>query len=143
MMWFLPQASPIELVHLAFALLGLTANFVTVLYAIGDLLHVRRFHMGWPEDESLYRQFVSHRNLREELARFALNTVFVSIGIVSISNPPPPSNPVAEELTFQLRYTRIALTGASLLLTFKSVKDLTDRRSLQAMMRKQSPFKRT
>lgn len=138
--WFLPQAYPIEVIHLVFALLGLTANVVTVVYAIGDIWHVRRFRRYWPENEGRYRHFVSRRNLREELVRLALNFIFVSIGVVSIFSAPPSGSPIAEELSFQLRYTRIVLTGGSLLLTFKSVKDLTDRRWLQDKMRKDGSF---
>ena len=141
--WFLPNAYPVELMHLFFALFGLIANLATVAYAVGDLMHVKKYYSRWPEDEAHYRNFVAHRNLREETVRFLLNIVFVSIGFVSVTNPPPSQEIVHNDLTFQLRYTRIALTGGSLLLTFKSVKDLTDRRFLQAMMRKESPFKPT
>lgn len=141
-MWFFPQAYPIEMMHLVFALLGFGANLITVSYAIGDLLHVRTFRHTWPADEGRYRSFIAHRNLREELVRLALNVTFVSIGIVSVLNAPPSNYPVSEDLSFQLRYTRIALTGGSLLLMFKSVKDWTDRYSLQAMMRKEHSFNR-
>jgi hypothetical protein len=141
-MWFFPKAYPIELVHLTFSLVGLSVNVITVAYAIGDLLHITTFRHTWPVDEGKYRSFIAHRNLREESVRLALNAIFVSIGIVSIFNAPPSTYSVSEDLTFQLRYTRIALTGGSLFLTFKSVKDLTDRRWLQTMMRKEHSFNR-
>lgn len=134
-LWFLPQAYPIELGQLIAAVVGLVANFATIYYARGDVAFVAEHENRLTPIEGNYRIFIANRNFIEEVARLIVNIIFVSVGIVSILNPPPSSHAVAQDLSFQLAYTRIALTLASVALTFKSVKDLTDRRHLQHMMR--------
>ena len=136
-MRILPQAYPIELVQFVFAHIGLAANLATIVFAFGDLKWVRDNKHKWTRDEAEYREFASQRNMREELARLGLNIIFASIGWVSIMNPPPAGHFFAyDDLTFQLEYTRTTLTLGSLFLTFKSVKDLTDRYALRAMMQR-------
>lgn len=130
--WFLPQAFLIEILHLLFALAGFSVNIITLYYSIGDL----RFQKEWTDNESIFRVFMANRNVREELSRLVLNVIFVAIGVVSIINPPPSGISISQELTFQLRFTRWALSIGSMFLTYKSVKDLTDRHTLHGMMRR-------
>jgi hypothetical protein len=142
-LWFLPHAFLIELVQFVFAHVGLVANIITVFYAFGDITWVWGQKMSWSAEDAEYRQFASRRNLREEWNRLAMNIIFASIGWVSIINVPPgQSAGIAEDLSFQLAYVRVALTGASIFLTFKSVKDLTDRFALKEKMRERDDKRR-
>jgi hypothetical protein len=128
MFWFLPKAYPIEIVHCFFALIGFIANVLTLTLAAGDLQFIRLHSING------FKLFMARKNIVEEGSRCVINTLFLAIGIVSILNEPPTHFGSAVPEAFQLVFTRVVLTGASLTLTFKSVKDLVDRYRLQNMM---------
>lgn len=112
----------------------------TLLAAIGALYHMRGVHDAGGDLSFLKRaglngrrRVVALRNLRSEITRLFVKTIFFGVGVVALVTPPPErtSNTTASLIA------GVGLVLALLALTFDSFLERQDRETLLAMEHEQ------
>lgn len=127
---FLPYAYPIELLQILMSCVGLPMSIVGVREAWLDLDVVRRNGVNGT------RLYTAKRNIFEEWARLAMHLALFINGCILITYPPPePGLVLTVDRLFQLLVTRLTTTFVIAVLTYKSYRDLSDRRQIRTMMR--------